>query len=202
VASDFVLDFSLMTMIRVMGRSPDRVMQLMEDTQTGERLALTSFTGRKDVDNCNVFIREVGMLIRLRHPCIVPIIGFSLPTPDSPAQIATEYAARGSLRDALKQRRDGLAPLFMDDTGIAIIVCGIVLGMNFIHSQNVIHRHLEPVNIFVDVNGLRRIGDVGSCRIPDFDTTLTNRVGGPMYMAAEMYMGSLTQRPSTSIHSH
>jgi serine/threonine protein kinase len=113
------------------------------------------------------------MLIRLRHPYVVPIIGHSLPTPDSLAQIATEYAAHGLLHDALEQRRGGLGLLFRDDTGIPIIMCGVVRGTTFIHSRNTSHRSLKPGNIFLDADGLPRIGDLGSSRVFHLDTTLT-----------------------------
>jgi hypothetical protein len=38
----------------------------------------------------------------------------------------------------------------MDDTGIAIIVHGIVMGMCFILSRGVIHRDLKPANVLID----------------------------------------------------
>jgi hypothetical protein len=121
-------------------------------------------------------------MIRLSHPCVVAIVGCSLPTKKSPAQIATRYAANGSLRQAL----DMSAP-FLDNTGRAVVVCGIIVGMKFIHSQGFMHRDLKPENILLDERGFAQIGDLGSSRFYDTGLTLTTRVGTPLYMAPEMY---------------
>jgi serine/threonine protein kinase len=74
----------------------------------------------------------------------------------------------------------------MDDTGTAIIVWGIVLGMQFIHSQGVIHRDLKPVTIVLHTIGSPGIGNLDSSRVTDLDVTLTGEVGSLMYTAAEM----------------
>jgi serine/threonine protein kinase len=127
------------------------------------------------------------MLIQMRHPCLLEIVGYSLPTHSLPPRIGTKYAEKGSLKEALKQRQSGWIPPFMDETGIAIIVAGIVLGMRFIHRRCAIHRNLKPGNILLDDCGFVRIGDLGSSRLADMDVTMTKQAGTPMYMAPEMY---------------
>jgi serine/threonine protein kinase len=61
-----------------------------------------------------------------------------------------KLAANGSLKEAIEQRRCGAAPGFMDDTGVCIIVAGIVLRMRYIHSRGIMHRDLKPANILID----------------------------------------------------
>jgi serine/threonine protein kinase len=162
---------------------------LCEDPQTDERIAVKSLYKRDDhaFDFTNKFMREVEMLTRLRHPCVLSIVGYSLPTETEPAQIGTEYAPNGDLDKILKQRRLGQAPRFADDTGIAIIVCGIVYGMRYLHSRGVMHRDLKPMNVLLDSSGHAKIGDFGSSRLASMNLTLTHCVGTPLYMAPEMY---------------
>jgi serine/threonine protein kinase len=117
----------------------------------------------------------------LIHPCVLRLVGFSLPTVTSPALIGSRFAANGSLKDVLAQSRRP------DATATAIIVCGIVLGMQFIHSRDLMHRDLKPANVLIDERGFAQIGDLGSSRMLDLDSTLTAQVGTPLYKAPEMY---------------
>jgi serine/threonine protein kinase len=119
-----------------LGRGTFGVVDLVEDPLTHEEIALKSFTrGDEGSDVTVPFTREVDMLIRLSHPCVIRIVGYSLPRGALPGQIGMEFAVNGSLRNALDKRESGSAPLFLADTGIAMIVSGIVLGMTLIHFQ-------------------------------------------------------------------
>jgi serine/threonine protein kinase len=115
---------------------------------------------------------------------VLRIVGYSLLTHSKPAQIGTKFAANGSLRDALDRSP---RPTFLDETGIAIIVVGIVVGMRFIHGRGILHRDLKPANILLDEHGYPQIGDLGSSRLGDLGLTMTAQVGTPLYMAPETY---------------
>jgi serine/threonine protein kinase len=151
--------------------------KLVRDPSTTALIALKTLDHQAS-DN---FMNEVEMLMKLSHPCILRIVGYSLPTPTVPAQIGTEFAQNRSLRDLL---RNAARP---DDTSIAIIICGIVLGMKFIHSRCIIHRDLKPENILIDEENHAKIGDLGSSRFVNIDRSLTGQVGTPLYMAPEMH---------------
>jgi serine/threonine protein kinase len=75
----------------------------------------------------------------------------------------------------------------MDDTEIAIVVCGVVWGLMFLHANGVLHRDVKPVNILLDEVGYPQIGDLSTSRLMDLNITQTVGVGTPMYMAPEMY---------------
>jgi serine/threonine protein kinase len=49
--------------------------------------------------------------------------------------------------------------------GIAIIVCRIVTGFEFIHSRSFVHRDLTPANPLIDERGEFRIGDWQSSKL-------------------------------------
>jgi serine/threonine protein kinase len=165
--------------IRILGEGAFGRVVLVEDPSTHELIAVKSFSSRQDVTVA--FFREVESLARLVHPCVLRLVGFSLPTPMSPALIGTRFAANGSLKDVLTQ-----SPRY-DGTATAIIACGIVLGMEFIHSRGLMHRDLKPANVLIDERGFAQIGDLGSSRMLDLDSTLTSQVGTPLYKAPEMY---------------
>jgi serine/threonine protein kinase len=177
--SAWVKDFRGMRKIRKLGRGAYGTVTLVEDPSTHEMIALKTFCGPV-ADITTTFFREVESLIRLVHPCVVPIVGYFLATTKSRAQIGTKYAVKGSLREALEKRS-------LDDTGLAIVACGIVIGMKFIHSRGVMHRDLKPENVLLDERCYAQICDLGSSGFGDLNLTLTRGVGTPYYKAPEMY---------------
>jgi serine/threonine protein kinase len=168
-----------MRKIRELGKGAYGTVTLVEDPSTHDLIALKTFHEPFD-DITTVFFREIESLISLAHPCVVPIIGYFIVTETSCAQVGTQYAVNGSLRAALKKRT-------LDDTGLAIVACGVVVGMKFIHLHGVLHRDLKPENVLLDDRCYAQIGDLGSSRLGDLNLTLTRGVGDPYYKAPEMY---------------
>jgi serine/threonine protein kinase len=156
------------------------VVKLLEDPSTCDQIAAQFFDSEtaQASDRSSAFFREIDALVLLTHPCVLRIVGYCLATQRFPAQIATEFAAGGSLREALPT---------LDGTGKAIVIVGIVIGMKFIHSRGVIHRDLRPANILLDERGHPKIGDLGSSRFCDLRMTMTSGVGTRLYTAPEMY---------------
>jgi serine/threonine protein kinase len=109
--------------IRVLGKGGFGVVKLFEDAMTGERIAVKFLhdPNESDPDLGAKFVHEVEMLIALRHPCVLSITGYWLPTRTSQAEIETEFAVNGSHRAALNRAASGSPPEFMNDTGIAIV---------------------------------------------------------------------------------
>jgi serine/threonine protein kinase len=100
-----------------------------------------------------------------------------------------KYMKYGSLLTVLDSVKSGNAPKFWDGTGIAIIVCGIVCGLEVIHSQGIIHRDVKPANLMLDGRGHCLIGDLGSSRFISAGCRLSRGVGTPQYAAPEQSMG-------------
>jgi serine/threonine protein kinase len=81
------------------------------------------------------FSREFKTLSRLKHLCVVPVYGFSRAASGYTQAIVMKYMPNGSLGDVLRRVKKGKPPAFWTHTGIAIIVCGIVVGLEFISSS-------------------------------------------------------------------
>jgi serine/threonine protein kinase len=103
------------------------------------------------------------------------------------AEIHTEYAVNGSLADVLRRVQRGSTFSFWNDTGKAIIICGIVLGMRYVHSRGIMHRDLKPSNILINDLGQTLIGDFGTSRYECDDATWTGDTGTVHYAAPEQY---------------
>jgi serine/threonine protein kinase len=171
--------------------------KVVEDLSTHDKIALKSFhrPSTTDSDMGMRFMTEVEVLIHLFHPCIVMIVGYSLPTETVHARIRTTFAVNGSLRHALHRGESGSTPSFLDHTDIAIITYGIMMGMKFVHSRGVMHRDLKPENILIDSNRFAQIADLGSDRFVEFVLTRTIDAGTPPYMAPEMCLGEDYAQP-------
>ena len=63
----------------------------------------------------------------------------------------------------------------------------IILGLEYLHSENIVYRDLKPENILIDENGHIKLADLGICKC--LDGQIENRkfsVRGTMeYMAPE-----------------
>jgi serine/threonine protein kinase len=166
--------------VQVLGKGAFGVVKLLEDPSRHDQIAVKFFNSEttQASDRSSAFFREIDALVLLTHPSVLRIVGYCLATRRFRAQIGTELAVGGSLREALPT---------LNDTGKAIVIVGIVLGTKFIHSQGVIHRYLKPANILLDERGHPKIGDLGTSRFCDLKQTMTSDVETPLYMAPEMY---------------
>ncbi|KAK7084493.1 Cyclin-dependent kinase 6 [Halocaridina rubra] len=72
----------------------------------------------------------------------------------------------------------------------------ILCGVDFLHSNRVIHRDLKPQNILVDVSGRVKIADFGLARIYDFNMRLTTQVVTLWYRAPEILLSNSYATPS------
>jgi TPR repeat protein len=162
----------------------------MQHQATGQLMAVKLFSSQfqaSKVKTTKEFIRELSGLRDLKHPCIMEMVGFQLPSDGNGAEIAYEFMKNGSLLDVLKRVQAGDAPPFWTPTGIATIVMGLVLGMRFIHSRQAIHRNLKPSNLFITDDGRLRIGDLTWCRFSIGKSELTKQPGSAHYQAPEIY---------------
>jgi serine/threonine protein kinase len=133
----------------------------------------------------SVFRREIkSMKAVWNHPCVVPFVGYSLPSENSRAMIMTDFMPNGSLRDVMNENP---RPIWWTPTIKAISIYRIVRGMEFAHSKGIIHRDLNPNNLLFDSEYHLRINDFKSSRANSGQSTFTQRVGNPNYVAPEMY---------------
>jgi serine/threonine protein kinase len=85
---------------------------------------------------------------------------------DQNAAIAMEFVRNGSLANHLPDGQTGDFCELREPTRIVKIICGIVIAMDWMHSQNITHRDLTPENIVVDWDWNIRIIDFGQSDSP------------------------------------
>ena len=97
------------------------------------------------------FFNEILINSKLNHPSIIKFIGYSLMDFKNRSKpvIILEYASNKLLEDYFYEESDLNISNF-SDTQKLIIIYGIASGMSYLHSHDVIHRSLNPRNIFID----------------------------------------------------
>jgi serine/threonine protein kinase len=130
------------------------------------------------------FKLEANILYRLDYPLILRLEFVCLPEGKDGPRIVTEYLGDESMETIL-----ATSPPWWTPTRKAITIAGLVSGMIYIHSCEVIHRDLKPSNILFDDDHRVRIADFGSSRLYELDITMTRSVGTPLYMAPECFIG-------------
>uniref|UniRef100_A0A8C6V7Z8 non-specific serine/threonine protein kinase n=1 Tax=Naja naja TaxID=35670 RepID=A0A8C6V7Z8_NAJNA len=94
--------------------------------------------------------------------------------------IQMEFCEKGNLSDWLNQNKG----VSCKDVAI-ILFQQIVEGVDYIHSMNLIHRDLKPLNIFFHDENHIKIGDFGLVTLGDTDGQRTASKGTIHYMAPE-----------------
>ncbi|KAJ6845569.1 serine/threonine-protein kinase HT1-like [Iris pallida] len=104
------------------------------------------------------FNLEVALLLRLRHPNIIRFVAACKKPPVF--CIITEYMAGGSLRKYLHNQEPYSLPLKL----VLRLALDIAHGMNYLHSEGILHRDLKSENILLGEDLSVKVADFGiSC---------------------------------------
>ena len=123
-------------------------------------------------------IKEVNMTFRLRHPNVVDLFGITQVN-SWQIGIVMEEAEHGSLNIWIGK---------IDHQQLTKIALGIVVGLEYVHSQNVMHRDVKPKNILMfgaKDDLIPKIADFGVAKQVQTFTAHT-KVGQDLYMAPEV----------------
>uniref|UniRef100_A0A8C5D6R9 Protein kinase domain-containing protein n=1 Tax=Gouania willdenowi TaxID=441366 RepID=A0A8C5D6R9_GOUWI len=147
-----------------------------------KRYRANTYCSKSDVD---MFCREVSILCRLNHPCIIQFVGACL---DDPSQFAivTQYVSGGSLFSLLHEQKR-----LIDLQSKLIIAIDVAKGMEYLHNltQPIIHRDLNSHNILLYEDGHAVVADFGESRFLKSvdEDNMTKQPGNLRWMAPEVF---------------
>ncbi|KAG7251889.1 hypothetical protein CRUP_002756 [Coryphaenoides rupestris] len=132
-----------------------------------------------------MFCREVSILCRLNHPCVIQFVGACL---DDPSQFAivTQYVSGGSLFSLLHEQKR-----LIDLQSKLVIAIDVAKGMEYLHNltQPIIHRDLNSHNILLYEDGHAVVADFGESRFLQSvaQDNMTKQPGNLRWMAPEVF---------------
>lgn len=132
------------------------------DNASGHRVAIKQIkvNSRSDARNLISLIRELRFLRKLEHESIVNFLDVKM----SPSSIFIVQELMDTDLDCVFEN----CPLGVGKEHTRLFAFQLIRAVNFLHSARVIHRDINPSNIFVNVDTLMlKLGDFGSSRILD-----------------------------------
>jgi serine/threonine protein kinase len=154
------------------------------DEETQQAVAVKVLPpGLDDATNFRLrFEREAKILMRLRHPHIVPLLDFG--SEDGIYFIVMPLMEIGTLRDRLVK-----GPIRPEEG--AIIIRQIAEALQFAHNAGMVHRDVKPSNVLMDSEGNAWLSDFGTAYVRNATASLTGSsvIGTPQYMAPEQARG-------------
>jgi serine/threonine protein kinase len=159
------------------------------DTLLDRRIAI-KFVLQRDSRLVELFHREARSAARLDHHNLIRV--FDLGAWNGVPFIVMEYLEGRTLAALLRDRRFSLLKT-------TYVMAETVAGLAHAHDRGVVHRDLNPSNVFILKNGGVKVLDFGLAQCTSSRDAAAFRASGtPPYMAPEQWLGG-TQDARTDI---
>jgi len=135
-------------------------------------------------ENLKLITTEISIMKTSRHPSIIEYIdSYAV---EGQLWVVMEFMDGGCLTDIL----DEYESVALSESQIALICKQTLLGLEYIHVLNRIHRDIKSDNILLSSTGAVKIADFGYAAQLTADKTKRNTiVGTPYWMAPELIRG-------------
>jgi NIMA (never in mitosis gene a)-related kinase len=176
--------------LKQIGKGSYGKVSLMRDRMTNDLVVVKTIGLKaKDQKAKNAAVKEAKVLEMMQHP---NVIGYLSSFFDSRGDfnIVLEYADGRDLQKYLETHTE------VNESQVLQIFTQLILGLDYIHSQNILHRDIKTANVFLFRQGLVKLGDFGIAREISGDDFAKTLVGTPYFMSPELLKGQSYSFPS------
>eukprot|EP00741_Cyanophora_paradoxa_P013938 tig00020723_g13455.t1 len=138
-----------------------------------------------NVDKMDMMFREIAIMKRLDHINIVHLYDVIDDRSGQAIYLVMEYVEGGPVMNCEQER----APL--PEETARNYFRDIITGLDFVHSNHIVHMDIKPENLLVGADGRVRITDFGVSSIFQGSNDMINRCkgGSPAFTAPEIILG-------------
>lgn len=134
-------------------------------------------------------LAEINVMARMDSPFIVKYFDSFIQN-NKKVNILMEYCEHGDLHSLLKKRKhpqDESKHKYLSENRVWSFFIQICVGLYYMHSNNILHRDLKTLNIFLTKDNKLKIGDLGVAKIlENAENFVTSKVGTPYYLSPEV----------------
>jgi len=157
-------------------------------TEQGDvRVALRSVKVHLSQRSSEIIRDEMQQLVSIRHPNVLQYMGICIEHDRDLAAVIMEFMPRGSLYNILHD-----AKVVLPWNLLQTVACDACLGMQYLHSLDIVHGNFKSPNLMIDVNWNTRVADYGLRRIDNLVARARQRnesVWTPLWSAPEVLKG-------------
>lgn len=172
-----------------LGQGACGTVYLVKNRRSCEPFALKYTCSDNDENTVATILREVEILKRLKHPCILKL--FKMQTYTDSVAIFIDFMQGGDLLARIIKR--GYFPESLTKFLFYQICCGV----DYLHQQNIIHRDLKPENILLattDSYTLVKVSDFGLSKRITSNAFMQTQCGTIGYLAPEVRTARYTNK--------
>ena len=126
--------------------------------------------------------REVSILRKVSHPNIIKYYSSFLE--NESLCIIMEYAELGDLYTLIKHYKKHQKSF--EEIILWRVAYEVLNGLEYLHSNNIIHRDIKCLNLFLSKDHHVKIGDLGVSTITSLGAMQCTKVGTPLYLSPEL----------------
>ncbi|RMB89449.1 hypothetical protein DUI87_34161 [Hirundo rustica rustica] len=150
------------------------------DTATGGEVAIKKIN-LEDLSIRHLTVNEIMVMKRNRSPWIVNYLDSYLVHEE--LWLVMEYMDGGTLYDVIYETH-------MSEDEIAVVSRECLQGLDFLHSNHVMHRDVKSLNILLRTDGSVKLADFGfSAQLTPEQSRRNTVIGTPWWMAPEVVEG-------------